>query len=553
MGGILSAEVALLGPYSRVNSRTFRHRILGTISFDCPFLGVHPGVILSGIGSLFRSAPESSPGLAANDVSADSSSLSQVSSLEQGPPTPSDSSDSRISRPDPNAEISKNSSYGNTAPVTKIPTRDPNYNPPFPNDKRKPVRTNWDSAAHFIMKHSDGVTRAARSYITSHLEFGGCLADYKGLKNRYSNIRALEDSHSERVRFVNYYTLSTGRPKRPNASPQITSTSNLSQNEGSEEHISPELQNLNLSRRESRSLKRSPQQSRCESQSRSPPISVDEHLDGKVIPKIPLNPDESTFIASDQYSSKDTVPSTSPERAHLNKAPAMNEESENDELCFSKNEIVIDTASAPATLISGAPNTHFSLAVDPKAIQKPPFLPPLPPSPKEPPAINLGSYTDKDARELAQKQYGRQKKAYLQALKDYRKAIREREKLIEKRQKAAKKEIDRRAKAKEKESVQKLKMKEGNPASIEITPGSGDLSSDDHMATPSSAERPRPNRKFCLLPPKMDNQIDPCWVRILMRDVDEVGAHCGLFFIGEHYTSLVSDVGNRIKEWISQR
>lgn len=53
MGGILSAEAALL----RDNAGHSRHRILGIVSFDTPFLGMHPGVITTGIGSLFRASP----------------------------------------------------------------------------------------------------------------------------------------------------------------------------------------------------------------------------------------------------------------------------------------------------------------------------------------------------------------------------------------------------------------------------------------------------------------------------------------------------------------
>ena len=50
MGGILAAEVALLGSDPRqAFGSAFRHRIVGTICFDTPFLGMHPGVITSGM------------------------------------------------------------------------------------------------------------------------------------------------------------------------------------------------------------------------------------------------------------------------------------------------------------------------------------------------------------------------------------------------------------------------------------------------------------------------------------------------------------------------
>src|SRR5258707_285060 len=56
MGGILAAEVVLLNSVYSPDSR--RHPgILGIIAFDTPFLGMHPGIISSGIASLFRPAP----------------------------------------------------------------------------------------------------------------------------------------------------------------------------------------------------------------------------------------------------------------------------------------------------------------------------------------------------------------------------------------------------------------------------------------------------------------------------------------------------------------
>ena len=80
--------------------------------------------------------------------------------------------------------------------------------------------------AHFAKKHrEENLVGAAANHIMSHLEFGGCLADYPGLKSRYSRLRKLEDvddlvpsangQSAVRVRFVNYYTVSTGPLKKP--------------------------------------------------------------------------------------------------------------------------------------------------------------------------------------------------------------------------------------------------------------------------------------------------------------------------------------------------
>lgn len=54
MGGILAAEVALL----RDADMRRRHDILGVVAFDTPFLGMHPGVIGAGLGSIFRPQPK---------------------------------------------------------------------------------------------------------------------------------------------------------------------------------------------------------------------------------------------------------------------------------------------------------------------------------------------------------------------------------------------------------------------------------------------------------------------------------------------------------------
>lgn len=57
MGGLLSAEVVLLAPEPPAN-RAFKHRILGTINLDVPFLGLHPGIVRTGLASIFKPSEE---------------------------------------------------------------------------------------------------------------------------------------------------------------------------------------------------------------------------------------------------------------------------------------------------------------------------------------------------------------------------------------------------------------------------------------------------------------------------------------------------------------
>lgn len=551
MGGLLSAEVALLSPCSTVGNRKLRHRILGTINFDCPFLGIHPGVVVSGIGSLFRPAPEFSPGLANNEMTAESSPLG----LEQIPSTASEYFDSRNGHSTLSSQASINSGSTDTPQslvLSRVSSQDPNYNPPFPNDIRRPVRTNWGSAVHFMTKHSDSLTRAARSYVTSHLEFGGCLADYKGLRNRYSRIRALEDARTERVRFVNYYTASTGRPKKQKE-PMQSSLGYRSKPSGSlEELSSQELQNLSVSPRPSRSPMRSPRipESGSRSRTQSPRISVEEARDGILIVKQVKDSEDATLVGGDSEMT-------------LLDAVAITEEQSENNLSFSGNQLAAEIQVSPAYAPPEPPD-EGSPVEEKLILDECLLLPPLPPLPREPAQFNPGAYVDKDTRELALKQHSREKKAYLRALKDHAKALKDREKLVEKREKAAKRVIEKEAKLKGRESTQKLKKDESRPSAASLSTSSNlgvapengyecnsENSSTTTRAIPEARKPPR-DRKFCLLPPKINNEVDPCWIRVTMRDLDEVGAHCGLFEIQEQYAWLVSDVGNRIKDWVKE-
>ncbi|KAI1615980.1 hypothetical protein EDD37DRAFT_104882 [Exophiala viscosa] len=186
LGGILAAEVVLLPPDAAQSNELFRHRILGLLAFDTPYFGMHPGVVGTGIASLFRTPAE----------------LAEAALPDFAP-------------------------FSEPSPVTS----DPTYNPSYDNDMRLVNRKGkLERAWYFWNKHAGALSKAASDYVSSHLEFGGCLADYIGLRRRYSAIRALEDVNelmrpkaandrlNKRVRFVNYYTASTGPVKRENVS-----------------------------------------------------------------------------------------------------------------------------------------------------------------------------------------------------------------------------------------------------------------------------------------------------------------------------------------------
>lgn len=123
-------------PSEAGSSEIFKHRILGIVNFDVPFLGLHPSVISTGIKSLFhpKAKPPSPP--KTNDISQADSTESLASTLT--PIIPPDSPSSPF----------------------HFPTNDPNFNPDFPNDIRLPKRSQLDSAIHFITKHSSHLARA---------------------------------------------------------------------------------------------------------------------------------------------------------------------------------------------------------------------------------------------------------------------------------------------------------------------------------------------------------------------------------------------------------
>ncbi|KAF2237233.1 hypothetical protein EV356DRAFT_430303, partial [Viridothelium virens] len=454
MGGLLAAEVVLLPASSPRTGQTLRHHILGTINFDVPFLGMHPGVIKSGLGSIFNPAPpptDKSTSLQSPTLSPQQSAASTLASTST---VSLDTLTSTMSDP-----------LGSPEPM------DQNFNPVFHNDANRPVREGWSGIFYFAMKHKDNLLKATRQLVTSHLEFGGAMADFNGLKARYSRIRALEEGEGSRrrrvvggertpprVRFVNYYTASTGRPKKPK--PQ---SGNASQEEDDKSmEIEPTISGSSLSATYTGPASLSPQ------------ISVEEDQDGQIV--------------SQQAQS------------------------------------VVGSIEG----LGGADNSADSSKEHDNSHRKPP-----------------------DAREKATKQQSNESTNTLNEA-----------------------QIDKEIEAQEQQLVQD----EGSTAELacippDVTPLSPSsslsgaqthpssdpeppLAPSDSQDNPSasSSNKPPRDRKFCILPPKAKNAVgesqrDPTWVRVFMPGVDEVGAHCGLFFLGETYERLVGDVAGRIEGW----
>ncbi|KAI9816460.1 MAG: hypothetical protein M1827_001592 [Pycnora praestabilis] len=567
MGGILSAEVVLLPSSAAKPERRSQPRILGTINFDTPFLGMHPGVVVSGIGSLFRPAPDPPISRKQSSVQPVDSSqgLSQNSNIAEGSiyvtPSPpslyqSESHTSVVHTPASRGSMTTLPTLTSTDLQTPMansvmsplsPTAsDPNYNPPFPNDVRLPVRTGWNNALHFIVKHSDGLMKATEQYVTSHLEFGGCLADYSGLKTRYAKIRALEavddhyparpqenSPHQRRVRFVNYYTASTGRSKVPKPSPAQASDPETCNLENAEQRPTADTETTSLSNPSTRSA------------SRSSRISLEKGRGAEVF--------KQALTGAENRRSDD-------ENDDSDYADAVSEISlEIDQEIDHLEPLPYEDHSEPETIPTHLQkqDTNGTSEEAPPSLaelKKAPTLPPLPPDPQQPPSFDPSIYTDKDTRKLAEKENVRVLKAYKQALKDREKAIKERQKLLEKRDKKARQDREKIVKLEEKQRLKEEKEEQKRQAALnpDALPTAQKEKCKEKEGEEVSSTKAKRDKKFCMLPPKDNGRLDPTWVRVYMQGVDEVGAHCGLFFIGEAYEKLVGDVGARIEEWVRE-
>ena len=636
MGGLVSAELVLM-PAPALAYRPFNHRILGVINFDVPFLGMHPGVIKSGLSSIFKPADEPGDKFSPEIQPQESNNGSAVTS-------PSVSSQGRA-----------DTFWGKP---------DPNYNPTFENDVMLPMRKGWRNAWHFVNKHSGELTKATKQLVTSHLEFGGAMANYGELKTRYARIRALEEENPEvrksvtqsggvpaRVRFVNYYTASTGRPKR-RTSPQSSKSPNRVQSIASLE-LPAAAGGTESAAQENGSVKSEL------SRTPSPRISLEEHHGDRIEMKDPDIPEDIDEHPDTVLKSK--MQSLDPQ--------ALSEGEHDDDWAEAAESLAIDDSKGESSHVetkdevedgdSVASPTTMSRTSTLSTIAS---LPPIPDAPAAPAPLDVSFIQDKDIRKLVEKEHARAVKAYDKAVKDREKVIKDRAKLEEKHERKARKEAEKASKngaqgdemakkrafkAEDKarrdslKSIQLARSVETREVKEETSQATGEelrlrqeklrmenegrrmrgepplseLPSEDKPLSRATTDRsdrsdfepkllsrattskseiaarqkslerrfgldatedapyrtrspspvpssgknsgkekaPPKDRKFCTLPPKDSHgERDPTWVRVFMKDVDEVGAHCGLFFVDERYERLVGDVSERIEGWVRE-
>lgn len=530
LGGILAAEVVLLPSNVPRSPEARQHRILGLIAFDTPFLGMHPGVVSTGIASLFRAAPE-----IPEPRSPQSNTLTPIASGSGSVLSPANSASSD--------------------PFTSQPAG-PNYNPSFANDVIwNPSQKYWESGLHFLKKHSDGLLQASQQYVKSYLEFGGCLADYPGLQNRYDHLRELEDIDElaqrrdvqgrpyRRVRFVNYYSASTGRPKITRGDSSVALTP--------QDSISTGMQGLSV--QTTNATDTSAQTANVPDLSAPSTNAIEFHDSGvanpSTVPPVSLEEYTDEGPARESMEELDPRPMDLSEDEHV-AADLISAQTD--------DSYKVDGAEDGKSTSDTVPRETTGDLEDLQDVSEADSLPPVPRLPRAPEPFDPLKYKAKDTLKVAEKEHARQVKAYERARKDRDKTIREREKMLKKREKDAMKAQEKQAKIAKKN--QDIAEKERLKRSTTLNPETYDQqiqenAEDTGMSEQQVLKKKQRDRKFCALPSK-DSKTglrDRTWIRVYMEGVDEVVAHTTLFNgIGEPYEKLVGDTASRIEEWVHE-
>jgi len=473
MGGLLAGEIVLLPRLHPVDNdpRKYRHRILGLVGFDAPFLGMHPGVVTSGISSLFRASPK-------QDKRKETTSLSPTT-YEEGP-----SAEDLFLRKKPehfDTGLAPRSDSGNRG-----------------------IR-------NFLTKYSGNIPGATVQYVMSHMEFAACLADPMGLSTRYRRLRGLEDGKEisalggnglvggYRVRFVNYYTVCYGRDKEKEKERREEATAALAKtNTETSQHKEVNVSQLV-------GPMSSSQHKRVLSNASVNTVTSVVTNDEKQLDINGVSPPATPAEGSPRSST-----STPPLLPPLHSVPVVPRNK--------GDQIPPRPQSPPQPEASQAPQAILNLRSQRYS------LPPIPPPPVPPPLHeDLSHITDQRLQKLHMKENKRLWKEHWRREKAHSKLIKEREKVL-------------------------LKLEGKVTQSPKPTSGKEKGSCEGEKSGKLKKERvkvERREKKFCLIPKEakggnamgeeeagVSESRDETWVKVPMGNVDEVGAHCGLFMAG---------------------
>lgn len=557
MGGLLAAEAvthASNNPDKYPGARP--SRIIGMISFDVPYLGMHPHVVITGLASLFAKDEGKETETSLNDQDPDvcfvdgrvtddwesyKRNMPQRGSaasiqMPTSPASPNLLGPTRAEMspfPPPRASSSSSSLYSSTSsPSSSFVERAGG----FLASKADDPLVRW------ARKHRSDPVNAGKAWLIDHFQFGSCMFDPAGLTQRYRTLVAWNGQ------WVNYWTETVRKPPSyalsMSSSPSIstagspspsmedsTTAASLTTGDPPADSLGKreEVVDNDLALLDGRTAALS-----LDTLSKASPTDSSKPLDA---PPSPTSSNDSPFVtpcgspgaSTVQITDAPAVKSPSPDAALVNGSA---------DSAIASDTTASDTAAAPT---------------DTKSAEK---------------EAKLRAKEDKErekARQKEDKQREKEAKAAEKEAKAAEKEAKQREKARAKEEQEREKEVKRLRKEKEAEqkalqAEQKKREAEEKKREAEEkkqqTEREKALEKEQKALTKEqkALTKEQKPRHFVVLPTGLGQILGggERWESVPIAGVeDEVAAHCGLFIRGQNldYDGLVARVGRKVMDW----
>ncbi|RXW19669.1 hypothetical protein EST38_g6175 [Candolleomyces aberdarensis] len=238
MGGLLAAEAAthLSSPRNAEHPGLKQKRVAGMIAFDTPFLGMHPHVVVSGIASLLPKDEDGGDNSGGQKTT--EREMNRHPAINVVSPKVTDEWEDFKSQIDTKRQPYSPTVDGSHLSVASFPTasssssthseeswieswRQRSPTPIFSKaaDFLASHSKQDDPVVRWLRKHADHPLSASKRWVVERFQFGSCMFDPYGLKERYSNLVEWNG------RWINYWTYTTDRSDRhPGDSKSIASS-----------------------------------------------------------------------------------------------------------------------------------------------------------------------------------------------------------------------------------------------------------------------------------------------------------------------------------------